>query len=91
MSKDPLKVELLFHVIPFSYQRVVRDILHEGSEIFIHPTLSVIRKVSDKLGIDLEKGETIDEVFETYSKMLQSSGLMKETRFRKLGPRCART
>ena len=84
--EDRLKAELLFHVLLFSYQKVVRDILKTGSAIFVHPTLNAITEVSDKMGIDLIKGETVDEVFENYSKMLVGSGLVKGARFEKISP-----
>jgi hypothetical protein len=38
------------------------------------------------MGIDLIKGETINEAFKNYSKMLRGSGLVKNAQFERLGP-----
>jgi len=86
MSEDRLKAELLFHILLFAYQKVVRDILGSGSQTFVRPTLDAIKKAAEALGVDITKGTTVDEVFENYTKMLQNAGLVKEARLEKVGP-----
>jgi len=78
--------EMLFHMLLFAYEKSVRDILATGHVIFVHPTLSLLREISEKEGIDLTKAKTVDEAFERFSSMLKDSGLVKEVQFEKLGP-----
>jgi len=46
----------------------------------------MIKNVSEVAGINLVEGETVDETFENYARILQDSGLVKEVQFKKLGP-----
>src|SRR4030067_2803244 len=78
--------EILFHVLLFAYAKTVRDILATGHEILIHPTLNLLREISEKEGIELIKGKTVDEAFERFSSMVKYSALVKELQFEKLGP-----
>ena len=81
------RAELLFHSLLFSYQKVIRNILGSGSAVFVHPLLDAIRKTSSLMGFDLIKGETIDEAFESYSKILRDSGPSRRCSIRKAWPR----
>jgi len=79
-------VGTLLHGILFAYQKSVRDILGTGSAVFVHPVLSIIKRINRRAGVNLIKGRNIDEVFENLSKLMQTTGFMKEFRFEKLSP-----
>jgi len=64
----------LLHGILFAYQKTVKNILGTGAAIFVHPVLNII------------KGRNIDEVFENLSKIMPTTGIMKEFRFEKFAP-----
>lgn len=81
-----LEGQLLFHTICSAYQRTINDILGSGAAIFVHPTLDVIRKISERTGIELIRGETLDEAFENLLKILEESGYVEGARVEKLGP-----
>ena len=78
--------EILFHVLLFAYAKTVRDIMKTGQVVLVHPTLNLLREISEKEGIELIKGKTVDEAFERFSSMVKDSGLVKEVQFEKLGP-----
>jgi len=77
----------LLHGILFAYQKTVKDILGTGSAIFVHPVLGIIMRINKRTGVNLIKGRDIDEVFENLSKVMPTSGVMKEFRFEKLAPK----
>ena len=77
----------LLHGILFAYQKTVKDILGTGSAIFVHPVLGIIKRISKRTGVNLIKGRNIDEVFENLSKVMPTTGIMKEFRFEKLTPK----
>jgi len=81
-----LDVGTLFHCILFAYQKALKDILGTGSAVFVHPVLKTVTRISEKQGINLIKGETIDEVFDNLSKLIEETGFLKEFRFEKLAP-----
>jgi len=85
-SLDQLDIGTLLHGILFAYQKSVKDILGTGSAIFVHPVLSIIKRINKRSGVNLIKGRNIDEVFENLSKLMQTTGLVKEFRFEKLSP-----
>lgn len=78
-------VEMLFHILLFISKGVVKDVLGTGAAIFEHPTYDAMRRVLEKEGIDLVKGETLEEALENYSRMLQDSGLVGEVSFEEVG------
>jgi hypothetical protein len=77
----------LLHGILFAYQKSVKDILGTGSAIFVHPVLSIIKRINKKTGVNLIQGRNIDEVFKNLSKVMSTTGLVREFRFEKLAPR----
>ena len=83
---DPQDIGTLLHGILFAYQKSMKEILGTGATIFVHPVLEIIRTISEKSGVNLIKGNDIDEVFENLSKIMPTSGIMKNFRFEKLGP-----
>jgi hypothetical protein len=74
----------LLHGILFAYQKAVNDILGTGSAIFVHPILNIIKRINERAGVNLIKGRNIDEVFENLSKVMPTTGIVKEFRFEKL-------
>jgi len=81
-----LDVGTLFHCILFAYQKALKDILGTGSAVFVHPVLKTVTRMSERQGINLIRGETIDEVFDNLSRLIEETGFLKEFRFEKLGP-----
>jgi hypothetical protein len=78
--------ELLFHILLFAYKGIVQNILGSGAAIFEHPTFQALRSILEKEGIDMMRGETLEEVLNNYSKMLKNSGLVQEALFEKIEP-----
>jgi hypothetical protein len=76
-------VEMLFHILLFVHKAVIQDILGTGAAIFDHPTYDTLKRVLEKEGINLVRGETLKEALDNYAEMLQKSGLVKEVRFEK--------
>lgn len=85
-SLDPLDIGTLLHGILFAYQKTTKDTLGTGAAIFVHPVLNIIKEISKKSGVNLIKGNDIDEVFENLSKVIPTTGLVKGFRFEKLSP-----
>lgn len=83
---DPLDVGTLLHGILFAYQKTTKDTLGTGAAIFVHPVLNIIKEISRKSGVNLIKGNNIDEVFENLSKVMPTTGLVKGFLFEKLSP-----
>lgn len=81
---DPLDIATLLHGILFAYQKAVKGILGTGSAIFVHPVLGIIKRVNKRTGVNLIKGRDIDEVFENLSKVMPTTGLIREFRFERL-------
>ena len=80
-----LDVGTLFHCILFAYQKALKDILGTGSAVFVHPVLKTVARISEKQGINLVEGDSIDEVFDNLSRLIEETGFLKEFRFEKLG------
>lgn len=76
----------LLHGILFAYQKTVKDILGTEAATFVHPVLNIVKGINERAGVNLIKGRDIDEVFENLSKLMPTSGIMKEFRFEKLAP-----
>lgn len=83
---DPLDVGTLLHGILFAYQKTTKDMLGTGAAIFVHPVLNIIKEINRKSGVNLIKGNNIDEVFKNLSKVMPTIGLVKGFRFEKLSP-----
>lgn len=81
-----LDVGTLFHCILFAYQKALKDILGTGSAVFVHPVLKTVTRISEKQGINLIEGETIDEVFDNLSKLIEGTKIIGEFRFERLAP-----
>lgn len=79
-------VEMLFHVLLFVHKAVIQDILGTGAAIFEHPTYDALKEVLEETGVNLVKGETIQEALDNFARMLQESGLAKEVRFERSNP-----
>lgn len=79
-------VSSLFHGILFAYQKSVREILGTGHAVFVHPTLTIIKEIKEKIGVNLVKGENIDEAFRNLSEIMRASGFVGEYRLQKLAP-----
>jgi len=77
-------VATLFHGILFAYQKATSDILGSGTAVFAHPILDIIRKISERTGINLVEGKDLDKVFENFARILPTSGVAKGVRFEKL-------
>ena len=52
----------------------------------MHPVLDTISLIEKEKGLNLIKGETLDEIFENFSKELKKTGAVKEVSFKKIGP-----
>jgi hypothetical protein len=78
-------VEILFHILLFVHKAVVQDILGTGAAVFEHPTYDALKRVLEKEGINLARGETIKEALDNYARMLQKSGLVEEVWFERSG------
>ncbi len=74
-----------FHTILFAYQKKLKDILGSGEAVFVHPVLDTINLIERQKGLNLIKGETLDEVFNNFAKELMRTGFLKEATFKKLG------
>jgi len=79
-------IPTFFHTILFAYQKKLKDILGSGEAIFVHPVLDTISLIEREHGLDLTKGETLDEVFENFAKEMKKTGAVTEVKFKKLGP-----
>lgn len=79
-----LDIGTLFHCILFAYQKAMKDILGTGSAVFVHPGLKTVARISEKQGINLIEGETIDEVFDNLSKLIEGTKIIGEFRFERL-------
>lgn len=86
-SLDEADIGTLLHGILFAYQKAVKDTLGTGAAIFVHLVLDIIKRVSKSAGVSLIKGHGIDEVFGKLSKIMPTTGLVKELRFEKLSPK----
>lgn len=64
----------------------MKDILGTGSAVFVHPVLKTVTRISDKQGINLSEGETIEEVLDNLSKLIEDTKIIREFRFEKLAP-----
>src|SRR3989337_4611413 len=84
---DPQDIGTLLHGILFAYQKSLKKVLGTGDAIFVHPILDIIQTITKKTGVNLIKGADIDEVFENLSEIMPTSGIVKEFRFEKLGPK----
>ena len=84
---SPEEIGTLFHGILFAYQKSIRDIMGTGYAVFMHPILDIIKKISENTGINLIKGRNLDEVFENLSKVMPTTGLVREFRFEKIAPK----
>jgi hypothetical protein len=74
----------LLHGILFAYQKSVKDILGTGASIFVRPILDIVKTINERAGVNLIKGDNIDEVFDNLSKVMQTTGIMQGFRFEKL-------
>ncbi|RLF14547.1 MAG: hypothetical protein DRJ97_06040 [Thermoprotei archaeon] len=81
-----LNAELLLHSLLFAYQKATREVLGPVSAIFVPPLLDAVRTISEAVGIDLVKGEDLDEVLQNYLGLLKDIGLVEGARLEKLGP-----
>ena len=70
----------------FAYQKSTRDILGSGENVLLHPILNTIELAHNKQGIDIIKGETLDEVFDNFAKELEKTGFVQSARFEKIAP-----
>ena len=77
-------VGAIFHGILFAYQKATANILGSGAAVFVHPILDIIKKISDRIGINLINSNDLDEVFDNFSKVMPTSGLVKGFRFEKV-------
>lgn len=82
---DEEDIGTLLHEILFAYQKSVKDILGTGAAIFVHPVLNILQRINARSGVNLIYGCNIDEVFENLSKIMPTTGIMKEFQFEKLG------
>jgi hypothetical protein len=78
-------VPTFFHTILFAYQKKLKDILGSGESVFVHPVLDTINLIEREKGLNLIKGETLDEVFDNFAKELMKTGFVKEASFENLG------
>jgi hypothetical protein len=78
-------IPTFFHTILFAYQKKLKDILGSGGAIFVHPVLDTISLIEREKGLNLIKGETLDEIFENFTKELKNTRVVTEVSFKKLG------
>ena len=81
-----LDIPTFFHTILFAYQKKLKDILGSGEAVFVHPVLDTISLIEHEKGLNLIKGETLDEVFENFANEMKKTGAITEATFKKLGP-----
>lgn len=84
VALDPEDVGTLLHGILFAYQKTAKDTLGSGAAIFVHPVLDIIKRINGRTGVNLINGRNLDEVFESLSKIMPTSGLVKDFKFEKL-------
>lgn len=84
-SEAIMNVPAFFHAMLFAYQKTTRQILGSGENVLLHPMLTTLELVYNKQGLDLTKGETLDEVFQNFAKELEKTGFVESASFKKLG------
>jgi len=84
--ESAIDMPTFFHTILFAYQKRLEDILGSGEVIFVHPVLETISLIEKEKGLNLIQGETLDEIYENFSKQLVRSKVVKKAWFEKLGP-----
>jgi len=85
-SEGTIDLPTFFHTILFAYQKRLKDILGSGEAIFVHPVLETISLIEKEGELNLLKGETLDEIYENFSKQLVESKVVEKAWFEKLGP-----
>jgi hypothetical protein len=83
--RNEFDIPTFFHTILFAYQKKLKDILGSGEAVFVHPVLDTINLIEREKGLNLIKGETLDEVLDNFAKELMKTGFVKEVSFEKLG------
>lgn len=86
-SEPIMDIPTFFHTMLFAYQKKLKDILGSGEAVFVHPVLETINMFEKKKGLKLIKGETLDEIFENFSKKLVNANVARRAWFEKLGPK----
>jgi len=77
-------VELLSHVLLFTYQKTIRALCILPHEYLTRHIIDSIKKASGDMKIILVDGMNLDQAFENYSATLKNSGLVKNVWFEKL-------
>src|SRR3989304_2097930 len=83
-STNPINVPMFFHTILFAYQKKLRDVLGTGEAIFVHPVLDPINSIDKVSNLHVIRGDSLDEIFENYSKDVMASQVVKKAFFEKL-------
>jgi hypothetical protein len=86
INPEPIiDIPTFFHTLLFAYQKKLKDILGSGEAVFVHPVLETINMFEKEKGLQLIKGETLDEIFENFSKKLVNAKVVREAWFERLG------
>jgi hypothetical protein len=85
--ESPMDMPTFFHTILFAYQKRLKEILGSGEAIFVHPVLETISLIEKEKGLNLIQGETLDEIYENFSKQLLKTKIVEKALFEKLAPK----
>jgi hypothetical protein len=80
-----LSIAALFHGLLFAYQKATKDVLGSGCEVFVHPTLEILKEIDGKEGLHLFKNGSLDEAIGAFSNMLLEAKAVREFSFKKVG------
>lgn len=83
-ESNGIDIPTFFHTILFAYQKKLKDILGSGEAIFVHPILDTITIIEREKGLNLIKGETLDEVFENFANELKKTKIVAEATFKQI-------
>ena len=81
-----MNVATLFHSLLFAYEKAARKVLGSGCEVFVHPTLEILDKISEEQHLQLFAGTSLEEAVASFSKMLEQGKIVRKVGFRKIGP-----
>ncbi len=84
-EKKTSEAEILSHLLLFAYQETLRNLCVFPYPYLTRMVLDSLRKICEKMSLDLVKGENLEHALNKYVMMLKSSGLVRNAWFEKVG------
>ena len=81
-----MSVATLFHGLLFAYQKATKEILGSGCEVFLHPTLEILEKISGAGDPQLSTCENLEEAVNAFSNMLHKANVVENLSLTKIEP-----